>query len=527
MSLVDPAIAARYRAEGWWSDDALADHVRRHAEARPDADAFVTDDARVSWATYWSAACSLASQLASLGLPRLARVGVALPDDALVHIGFLATELAGVTAVAIGARSRPREAGGLLARTGAVALVTHDPSSVDELRALAPSIEHVLVVDAIDAVQASEPSFDDTLRLGPDELFLLNSTSGTTGLPKRVQQTQNRWWYFHQQAVEAGALSPDDVCMSAIPAQFGFGLWTAHFTPSYLGAPCVLTPRFDPELALRLIERERVTMLACVSTQFIMMLNSPVLESVDLSSLRVMFTGGEAVPYERAAAFEERTGAAVLQFYGSNESGALSRTRLTDTRDQRLRTAGQIIPDMEVALLDDDGVDITESGVPGVPVCRGPATSPGYDDDPAANELLFTPDGRMRMGDIVTIDADGYLRVVGRTSDFIIRGGKNVSAAVVEEAVGAVPGVRLVAAVAWPDPVFGERVAVYVAAAADAEVTLEAIAADLDRRGVSKELWPERLVVLDDLPRAPGGKIAKSELKADADRRAAADAENA
>jgi acyl-CoA synthetase len=259
-------------------------------------------------------------------------------------------------------------------------------------------------------------------------------------------------------------------------------------------------------------------MLAAVSTQFIMMLSSEVLDEVDLTSLRVLFTGGEAVPYERAAAFEERTGAAVLQFYGSNESGALSRTSLTDTRDQRLRTAGRIIEEMEVALLDAAGNEV-EVGEPGQPVCRGPATSPGYDDDPGGNELLFTPDGRMRMGDVATIDADGYLRVVGRTSDFIIRGGKNVSAPVVEDAVGAVPGVRLVAAVAWPDPVFGERVCVYVAG--PASLTLEDITADLDARGISKELWPERLVVLDDLPRAPGGKIAKSELKADAERRAA------
>ena len=109
-----------------------------------------------------------------------------------------------------------------------------------------------------------------------------------------------------------------------MPAPFGFGLWTAHFTPAILGCPTIVAPRFDAGRTLGPIERERVTVLACVSTQFIMMLNSPLIDEVDLSSLRAMFTGGEAVPYERAAAFEERTGAAVLQFYGSNETGAFS-----------------------------------------------------------------------------------------------------------------------------------------------------------------------------------------------------------
>ena len=98
-----------------------------------------------------------------------------------------------------------------------------------------------------------------------------------------------------------------------------------------------------------------------------------------------MFTGGEAVPYERAARFEDVTGARVLQFYGSNETGALSRTTIDDDREHRLSTAGRIIPEMHVRLLDDDGRDITEPGVPGNPVCKGPATCFGYLDDEQAN----------------------------------------------------------------------------------------------------------------------------------------------
>src|SRR4029077_3361762 len=136
-----------------------------------------------------------------------------------------------------------------------------------------------------------------------------------------------------------------------------------------------------------------VTVLAAVSTQFVMLLNAlgaPELAARDLSSLRVLFTGGEMVPYQRAAEFEDLTGCTVLQFYGSNETGALSRTTLDDPRERRLRTAGPGIPEMHGRLLDDEGVDIAEPGIPGNPVCKGPATCFGYLDDDRANDELFT-----------------------------------------------------------------------------------------------------------------------------------------
>jgi len=206
----------------------------------------------------------------------------------------------------------------------------------------------------------------------------------------------------------------------------------------------------------------------------------------------------------------------VLQFYGSNETGALSATTMFDTPEQRLRTAGCVIPEMQVRLLDPDtDADITTSGGPGVPAGKGPTLCLGYWDDDAANERLWTADGWMRMGDLATIDADGYLTVVGRTSDFIVRGGKNVSAAQVEDEVATHPAVALCAAVAMPDETYGERVCVFAELRDGYDgLTLEDVTAHLAERGVGKELWPERLVVLDQLPRSSGGKVAKAELTA-------------
>ncbi|HYL52154.1 MAG TPA: acyl--CoA ligase, partial [Acidimicrobiia bacterium] len=157
---------------------------------------------------------------------------------------------------------------------------------------------------------------------------------------------------------------------------------------------------------------------------------------------------------------------------------------------------------------------VTAAGGPGVPAAKGPTLCLGYWDDPDADARLWTRDGWMRMGDLATIDADGYLTVTGRTSDFIIRGGKNISAAQGEHELASHPAVALCAAVAMPDTTFGERVCVFVELRPGAgALDLDALRTHLGARGVGKELWPEHLVVVDALPRAPGGKIAKGELR--------------
>jgi acyl-CoA synthetase len=478
----------------------IAECVARHAAEMPSATAFVSvrngRHDTITWTGYQFHGESFASTLAAH--PRGARVAVQMPDGFTVHGVMLGLELAGVVGVGIGPRAGAREVEHLVAKTGAVDLLTESP-------------------------EPTEAPVDAARRFGADELWFINSTSGTTGLPKCVMHHQARWFAFHDLAAEAADLTPFDVFMSLLPTPFGFGLWTAHFTPTILGAPCVVLDRFDPAAVCAAIERYRVTVLSAVSTQFIMMLNSPAFDAYDLSSLRVLFTGGEMVPYERALEWEQRSpNCKVLQFYGSNETGALSRTTLADDEDTRLRTAGRVIDavhPMHVRLLDaETGADVTARGGPGIAACRGALTCLGYYDDPAANAELVTADGWMRTGDLCTIDAAGVLTVSGRTSDIIIRGGKNLSAAVIEQECATMPGVLLAAAVAKPDEVFGERVCVFCALAADAvRFTLDELRAHLDGRGVGKELWPEYLVLVDDdLPRSSGGKVAKSTLRTQA-----------
>lgn len=507
---------AEYHARGWWQTRTLGEIVAAQAADRPDAVAFGWGDARQSWAAYHRCGDAIAARLAGEGVRPGDRVLVFMPDGGGVHAAYLGCERAGAVAVGIGWRAGRRELAALRAKTGArvAVLPASTPHGTAESVCRDLELERWIELEDLDGDPRpaegarSEPSG----ALGASDLWLINSTSGTTGLPKCVMQTQNRWFYFHQKAVEFGDLTDGERFMSVVPAPFGFGLWTSHFTPTITGAPCFVQPRFDPRAAAECIAEERITVLCAVSSQFVMILDAA--EGLDLSSLRVLFTGGERLPLERSREFELRTGCRVLNFYGSNETGMLSGTRTTDPLERRITTGGRCVSEMNIRLYDDDDRRIPNDVGIGRPACRGPALSPGYYDDDEANRQLFTDDGWMWMGDRVEIDADGWLTVIGRTADFIVRGGKNVSAPAVEEEVSSHPAVLQVAAVPVPDTRLGERVGICVTLRPGSNLDLESLRAHLSARGVSKEWWPEHIAILDALPVSSGGKIAKGELRA-------------
>ena len=523
---------ARFRAAGWWSDATLSDAVRRNAEHTPDRHAYLDHPGvSLSWREFDYLASTLAEQLAGIGVVRGDRIAVWHGDSAAIHVLFVAVERCGAVVVGIGARAGAREVAAILRNSRPKILISDQQRSGLATRAAAdvadecPLLTLVLGGDTDVLrlnVDAEPGELGTESQLGPDDVFLINSTSGTTGLPKCVVHTQNRWYYFHQKAIANGLLTSDDIFLPVIPMPFGFGIWTSHTTPIYLGATAVILQRFSASAACAAIARHRVTVLCCVSTQLTMLMADPARRDHDLSSLRVVFAGGEALPYRPAAEFEELTGAKILQFYGSNETGMLSATTVDDSRQRRLRTAGRVVPEMAVRLFDGDH-DVTATGH-GQPACRGPATSLGYLGG-TDHDKLFTRDGWMRMGDICEIDADGYLTVTGRTSDFILRGGKNISATQVEDAVTTHPAIAVAAAVAMPDAVFGEKVCLYTELADSQSIDLPELVEHLLALGVSKELLPERLIVVDELPRSSGGKIAKGRLREDIRIRMEADHE--
>ena len=232
----DASEVVAYKRAGWWGETSVGDYVAQWAHEQPDTDALVAGDSRMTWSEYDTRATRLAVNLAATGLRREARVAVLLPDGAAVHVAFVAAERAGLTVVGIGHRAGEAEVRHLLTKTAATAIVTHERDAERVPADL--GLTHVLV----DGDGETEPrawGFDaDALAaraFGTDDLFLVNSTSGTTGLPKCVMHNQNRWMFFHQLAAAAGRFTADDVFFSALPAPYGFGLWTSHVTPAVLG----------------------------------------------------------------------------------------------------------------------------------------------------------------------------------------------------------------------------------------------------------------------------------------------------
>ncbi len=281
------------------------------------------------------AASDLADQLAGVGVTRGDRVAVWHADCTALHVLFVAIERCGAVVVGIGARAGTREVGALLRSSQPKILITDQQRSGAAAQVAAGLADESPVSPLVLGddtgtlrvnVQVTPKALDGESQLGPDDVFLINSTSGTTGLPKCVVHTQNRWYYFHQKAVANGLLTSDDIFLPVIPTPFGFGIWTSHTTPIYLGATAVILQRFTTRATCEAIVRHKVSVLCCVSTQLTMLMADPATRGYDLSSLRVVFTGGEALPYRPAAEFEELTGAKILQFYGSNETGMLSAT---------------------------------------------------------------------------------------------------------------------------------------------------------------------------------------------------------
>lgn len=533
-----------------YADASVSELVMAWAQRIPDRSAFVSASGTVSWRAYDRLAdvvcATLHEAVAAVGG---ACAALMLPDTAAVHAALVGCWRAGRRAAAIGARSGDAEAAHIMSATQSRVLVTsarlrgrkwHE--RVLRLSECGAAVAAVVVVDesagtaevhVLDAEEAQDAQDVQDAVASPapgqfttDDVTILNATSGTTGLPKIVAHTERKWVRFTQSAMTGARITGADVLCSAVPAPFGFGLWSAHFLPALLGVPVVVIDGFDARETAMLVARESVSVLCCVTTQFKMLMHTGAddtegpdgAEGGDGSrgwqSLRVLYTGGEAVGHADARAFERRTGATVLQFYGSNEAGAVSRTTLDDDEDTRLGTCGRALPEAGLRVLDDDGTEIAARPARGRPAVRGPLLSAGYWHDEAANAQLYTDDGAMLLGDVVEVDADERVRVVGRTAEIIIRGGKNISIAEVERAVRAEPAIDDVVVVPMPDRLFGERVCAVVTAARgeDAGVDVHTLGASLRRSGASAEYLPEYIVVVDEIPLGPGGK---------ADRRAA------
>jgi 2,3-dihydroxybenzoate-AMP ligase len=278
------------------------------------------------------------------------------------------------------------------------------------------------------------------------------------------------------------------------------------------GGKVVLSASTRPEDLFRLIEHHRVTHLKVVPALLIRLINDPAIGGYDLSSLRVIQSGGQRMqPEVRLRTKELIPSVTVQENFGMSE-GMLFFVRLDDPEEVLLETCGRpLSPDDEVRLVDEDGREVAPGAV-GELTCRGPYTLRGYFGVPEYNARQFTPDGYYRSGDLMRLHPSGNYVVEGRKKDLINRGGEKISAEEIENLILAHPSVQNIACVAMPDPAMGEKMCACVVLKKGRSLTLKELVAYLVDREIAKFKLPERLELLPDFPVSTFGKVSKKVL---------------
>lgn len=519
-----PARAAAWRASGAWRDATLWDALSGTVARAPACIACIEDDVRLDVTSLATRAERLAAGLAARGVGAGDVVAFQLPNWWETVVTVFATARLGATAQPVLPIAGEREMRFMLGQSGARVLFVPGRWRDVDHRALAatirpalPALEHVVVVrdapfhdmetwDALDA--ATVPPVPDD----PDAIALLIYTSGTTADPKGVLHSHATLLAEAFSLAPVHGLGPGDVTLMPSPLTHISGIVHAMLVPAALGTTAVLMPRWDPARALALLAAERVTYMVGAPTFLRDLATHPALPSTDVSSFRLFSCGGADVDPALVADAAARLGCVAKRVYGSTEFPTITTTGPDDPPARCIDSEGRAIGAVNIRLVDDDGADVAP-GAEGEILAIGPECCLGY-LDARANADAFTDDGWFRTGDLGTRDAAGFLRVTGRKKDILIRKGENVSAREVEELLATHPAIAEAAVVGVPDAVAGELIGAVLRLQPGATVpTLADLSAHLLARGLAKRKLPERLAVVDALPRTPSGKVVKRALR--------------
>ena len=345
-------------------------------------------------------------------------------------------------------------------------------------------------------------------RLDPGDRAVLMYTSGTTAEPKGVQHS-HRTLLAEATSRVYTLNGPGARHLGLFPPGHMAGLLSL-LRILLLGTPTVIMQAWDAARAAALIDRHAVTSCGGAPVQLSGLLDQQANGTAALSTLREVLTGAAPVPpslIQRADA----AGITAFRSYGSSEHPTVTAGAIADSPARRAGTDGPLLAGNEVRLVDADGHDVPGGG-PGEILTRGPELFTGY-TDPALNAAAFLPGGWFRTGDVGRIDADGYLTVTDRLKDIIIRGGENISAKEVEDLLITHPAVADVAVIGVPDPALGERVGAVVVVRPGFAFDVEAARAHFAAAGAARPKTPEVIVLADELPRTPSGKVRKDLLR--------------
>ncbi len=533
-----------YYRSGLWTPELFGDLLSRAAGERGDK-TFVTDgEVSMTYREVHEGSIRLTVGFRDAGVGAGDRVAVQLPNWSEFVVVVAALARLGAITVPIMPIYRREEVGHVLDDAAVSAVVT--PSTFKDFdflamyRALAahrPDL-HTIVVVRGDA--AAEDCPDDgaaTVRtltsitpavhpaateselgtpVGADDPFVIVYTSGTTAHPKGCVHTFNTYVSGARALGVAFAYTEDDVQFGPSPVTHTTGLVTSVLLPLIYGAATHFMPDWDPVRGLAEIEHYRCT-ASVTATAFIqMLLDAYDPQRHDASGLRLWVSAGAPIPrtiVERARRILPQ--AKILSLYGRSENLCTTTCTAVDDPERALTSDGAALPFSEVQVVDELGARVPV-GEEGDIAYRGPSHMLGYLNRPEETAALFTPGGFSRSGDLGRMDADGYVRVTGRTKDIIIRGGMNISVREIEDLLADHPGIARAAAVGMPDRRLGERVCVYVVPAdPSAPPSLHTLKDYLLDKGVAVQKVPERVEVADALPMTATGKVQKHLLRQD------------
>ncbi|HZO42305.1 MAG TPA: AMP-binding protein [Methylomirabilota bacterium] len=526
--LTDEQIA-RHQKSGHWGSATFDSILTARAASHPDRLAIVDRGRRITYGELKSRVDRVAAGFKALGIGAGDVVTIQLPNWAEFAYVFFALEQLGAVANQIGPDFRSREVDYILRFSESRAFVC--PSSfksfdyvkmIGDLRPNLPDLKAVCVLGAVPSADAGQRlvSLDALIEdahavpppaagQGANDVMRMAFTSGTTGNPKGVIHSHNTTLSTCRTLNDDMRVTPDEVFLIYLPLGLNWGYLTLVQTVM-AGARAVLLDQFSARAALELIQRERVTYIPTAPASIIAMLNDPELGRFDLTSLRVVITGGASCPIETIREFRAQMHGHLIELYGMLETGFHTYTRLGDDPEAVTGTVGTVSSGLGLRLIDDSGRDVA-AGAEGEIAAQGPSVHLGYHKNPTANAELFTVDGWFRTGDLGQFDAAGNVKIVGRLKEMINRGGKKFFPREIEEILYTHPKILHAAIVGVPDPRLGERNCLCVIPRPGQTLTLDEAVAFL-RNDVATYKLPETLEVFDDLPFTPTGKIQRHVL---------------
>jgi len=368
-----------------------------------------------------------------------------------------------------------------------------------------------VIATSFDALLAGDQPGPQLAVVSPADPAVIIYTSGTTGTPKGAVLSHFTLYMNADISGRVFDYADNDVVVVALPLFHIFALSSIMNISVLFGGTMTLVPRFDAAAVLEVIQRDKVTIFEGVPTMYVALLNAPNLDDYDTSSLRVAVSGGAPIPAEVIDSFERRFGVVILEGYGLSETSSTTTFNISES-ERKVYSVGKPIWGVSVQIWDKEGRALPAgSQNVGEIVVRGPNVMTEYYDNPTATAEAFAG-GWFHTGDLGYVDEDGFLFIVDRIKDLIIRGGYNVYPREVEEVMYAHPAVAEAAVIGVPDARLGEEVHAIVVAKPGQSVSAEELSEFVKER-VAAYKYPRTIEFRDGLPKNATGKILKKELR--------------